>query len=366
VETVMTRSILKCAAIFSGLGLACALVSGCEKKEEPHHDDSAASSDAGANKVSDEPDLDKAVASVADKGALGANGAADGPPPAGIFAPGAADKALAKGAPATITFGSDGAEPRVQLGPVLKPGTKRTGSIEVASQSSAEQGAIPISLSISLEAQKVKSDSDAGAPNASQVVAKITGATINAPGVPPEIAAGVAKLRGSRVEYQLSPDGAGSNFRAEIVRGVDPAFGTAVQSLGDTLMLLALPFPAKPVGVGAYWMVTTRDSVTGLDVVTYRLVKVEKVEGTAATLSLSTKRYAASPAFDVEGLPPGVPHTMSEFHGSTDGSLVVNAGDSFPKSGQLDSVLAAALGAGDPKTKQRPMVQLQSRAVISF
>jgi len=130
--------------------------------------------------------------------------------------------------------------------------------------------------------------------------------------------------------------------------------------------VLTLPFPSKPVGVGAYWMVTTRDVVMGLDVVTYRLVKVEKVEGSLVTLSLNTKRYAASPAFDIEGLPPDAPHSMADFHSGSDGNLIVSAGEGFPKAGQLDSVIAAALGAPDPKTKQSAGVQLQTRATIAF
>ncbi|HEY4107256.1 MAG TPA: hypothetical protein VGM44_25335 [Polyangiaceae bacterium] len=360
----MTKSTMSRAGIFSLVGLSFALALGCDKKEDEHHEESA-TSDAGPHKVSDEPDLDKAVASVAaSKAGSAANVGPDGPPPNGIFGPGGADKALAKGAAPIFTLGGDGSEPRVQLGPAAKPGTKRSGTIEVATQS-GEQGAVPVSLAVTLEVLKPKAESDAGAsPN--QVVVKVTGATINAPGVPPEIMSSLAKLKGSHVDFQLSPDGAGSNFRYEVAKGVDPGLASSVQSLSDNLMLLALPFPNKPVGAGAYWMVTTRDLVAGIDVVTYRLVKVDKVEGNAATLSVNTKRYAASPAFDIEGLPPGVPHVMSEFQAGGQGNLVVNAGDSFAKSGELDSTFGAALGAADPKTKQRPMVQLQGRAIINL
>ncbi|HTA89321.1 MAG TPA: hypothetical protein VK745_07090 [Polyangiaceae bacterium] len=356
---------MRCTEALSLLGLLGAFAMGCEK-HEVHHDDAAAD-DAGKSKVAvDEPDLANAVESVAASRAGTTGGAADGPPPNGIFGPGGADKAMAKGNPATLTLGSDGAAPRVTLGPTLKPGSKRSGSIEVATQSDPRQGAIPIALAVTLEAQKPKADADAGAASGMPIVVKVTGATINAPGVPAEIAAGVAKLRGSHVDYQVGPDGAGSNFRFEAAKGVDPAFRDAIHSLSDTLSVLALPFPNKPIGTGAYWMVTTRDSVIGLDVVTYRLVKVEKVEGSLVTLSLSTKRYAASPAFDVEGLPPDAPHVMAEFHAGTDGNLTISAGDAFPKGGQLDSVIAAALGAADPTTKQRPGVQLQTRATLAF
>jgi len=364
----MTKSTMRCAEIFSVLGLAAGLLAGCDKHESQEATEKPAASDAGVSKVADDPDLARAVASVAAAKGNGSsnNGSADGPPPTGIFAPGAADKAMAKGAPAIITLGSDGTAPRVQLSAAPKPGSKRSGSIEVATQADPRQGAIPISLALTIEAQKPKAEGDAGASAGTPLVAKVTNATINAPGVPAEIAANVAKLKGSHIDYVVSADGAGSGFHAEVAKGVDPAFREAVQSLGDNLMVLTLPVPNKPVGVGAFWMVTTRDSVSGLDVVTYRMVRVEKVDGSTVSLNLSTKRYAASPAFDVEGLPPDAPHVMSEFHGSTDGNLTLNAADPFPKSGQLDSVLAAALGAGDAPAKQRPMVQLQTRATIAF
>jgi hypothetical protein len=353
--------------VLSLLGFASGLVLGCEKPESHRDDTAAAASDAGKSRVAvDEPDLANAMASAAASHPTSSASAGNGPPATGIFAAGEADKAMARGSTATLTLGSDGAAPRVQLGPSAKPGYKHAGSIEVATQSDPRQGAIPIVLSLTLDAQKAKADADAGAPAAVQMRALVTAAAINAPGVPPDIAAGIAKLKGSRVDYQIGADGAASGFHYEASKSADPAFRDAIHSLSDALAVLTLPFPNKPVGVGAFWMITTRDFVLGLDVVTYRLVKVEKLEGTLATLNLSTKRYAASSSFDVEGLPPDAPRGMSEFHAGTDGNLTIAAGDPFPRSGQVESVLAAALGAGDAPSKQKPMVQLQTRITLSL
>jgi hypothetical protein len=259
----------------------------------------------------------------------------------------------------------------VQLGPAAKPGTKRSGTISITSQSDPQQGAIPISFGLTIDVLKGKGDADAGAAP-TQVAVKVSNATINAPGVPPDLASAVAKLKGSRVDYQVGPDGAGSNFHFEAAKGLDPAFRDALQGLSDTLAILALPYPSKPVGLGAYWMVTSRDTVIGLDVVTYRLVKVEKVAGTSVEVSLNTKRYAASSAFDVEGLPPDAPHVMGEFRAGAEGKLTLAAGEAFPKTGDLESLIGAALGAdpgasapGAPKP-QRPMVQIQSRVSLTL
>ena len=93
---------------------------------------------------------------------------------------------------------------------------------------------------------------------------------------------------------------------------------------------------------------------------TYRLVKVEKIEGTSVSLSVNTKRYAASPAFELEGLPPDAPRVMAEFRAAGEGKISVAVGDALPKEGELQSMIGAALGAAD--AKQRPMVQVQTRA----
>jgi hypothetical protein len=369
----MNSSTMRNALALSAASLLCALALGCDKHEAKSETDTA---DAAAPKAKlaadDEPDLAQAVASVADRSAPTAGSAAGGPPPDGIFAAGEADKALAKGAQATLTLGGDGAEPRVQLGPTLKPGTKRSGTISIASQSDPQQGAIPISFSVTLEAQKAKSEGDAGAATPTLVAVKVTGATINAPGVPPDMQAAIGKLKGSRVDYQIGADGAGAHFHFDAPKTVDPAFKDALQGLSDTLQVLAIPFPNKPVGVGGFWMVTSRDTVLGLDVVTYRLVKVEKVDGKSVELSLNTKRYAASSAFNVEGLPPDAPHVMGEFRAGAEGKLTVPAGEALPKSVDLESLIGAALGdapppgpPGQPKA-QRPMVQVQSRISASF
>jgi len=364
----MMKHSISPALLLAVASLLGALSVACDKKDTRESDETT-KSDAGTTKASkaetDEPDLANALGSVsAARPAPGGSAAPGGPPPAGIFGPGEADKAAAKGSPATLTLGSDGAQPRVLLGPGPKPGSKRSGTVELATQSDPQQGAIPIEFALTLEAQKPKAEADAGAGALIQVVAKVTAAKINAPGVPADLSAAVAKLKGSRVDYQVGADGAASNIHADIPKGVDPGFRDPVQALSDLLAGVALPFPTKPVGLGAYWMVTSRDVVMGLDVVSYRLVKVEKVEGTVVTLSLNTKRYAASSAFELEGLPPDAPKTMAEFRAQSEGKLTVAVGEAFPKSAELQSLIGAALGAAD--AKQRPMVQVQSRASLSL
>ena len=355
------------ALALSVANLLFSLLLGCDKKESQRSEETPAS-DAGTAKASkaetDDPELARALGSVASARAAGTAAAAGGPPPNGIFAPGEADKAAAKGSLAALTLGSEGAEPRVLLGPAPKPGTKRSGTLELITQGDPQQEGIPMQFALSLEVLKPKTEGDAGAPTGTQVVVKVTGAKINAPGVPAELAARIAKLKGLRIEYQVSADGAASNLHSEVPKGVEPGFREHIQGLSDALLGVALPFPNKPVGVGAYWMVTSRDQLMGLDVVSYRLVKVEKVEGALVSLSLNTKRYASSPAFELEGLPPNAPKIMAEFRAQSEGTLTIASGEAFPKTSEVQSLLGAALGSAE--VKQRAMLQIQSRASLTL
>ena len=370
----MKTPTMRSALALSAVALAGSLAFACDKKETKRDaDGDNAASDAGAkaNKVAaDEPDLARAMGSVAAARASASANAAGGPPPTGIFGPGEADKAAAKGAPASLTLGSDGAEPRVVLGPAPKPGLKRTGTVDLATQSDPQQGAIPIQFTVTLETLKPKAEvetkpkTEADAATSTTVAVKVTGARINAPGVPAELSNAVSKLKGSRVEYQVGPDGSAVNLRSEVAKGADPTFRDATQALSDLLLNVALPFPSKPVGVGGYWMITSRDAIMGLDVVTYRLVKVEKIAGTEVSLSVNTKRYAASPTFEVEGLPPDAPRTMGEFRSMGEGKISVAVGEALPSEGDLQSLVGATLGPLD--AKQRLGAQVQSRATFKF
>ena len=86
---------------------------------------------------------------------------------------------------------------------------------------------------------------------------------------------------------------------------------------------------AKPLGAGGYFMVTSRDDFLGLDLVTYRLVKVKSVTAEVATLDVSTKRYAASRTFDFPGLPPDIEKTLAEFQSTSEGTVELPLGARF-------------------------------------
>jgi hypothetical protein len=336
-------------------------LAGCEKNE-PKPESTRQDADAGLSKVEAiDPNLAEAVAAASAAPGRGAprpqvEGA---PPPDGVFAPGAADKELTRGAVPKITLGSEGADPKVQLGPT-KAASKLSGTIQVAVQSDPRQGALPILLGITLEPKKV--EAKAGDKPAAQLVsARITSAKVDTTGIPKELDEQLGRLKGSKVEYSILPNGAASGMRIEVTKG---APDDIVHSLSDALGLLTIPYPDKPIGAGGYFMVTSRDELMGLDLVTYRMIKVKEVTADGVTLDVNTKRYSASRTLDLPGMPPDIDKTLVQFEAASEGTVRVAPGALLPAKGEINSVLAAVFAAADPK--RRPSIQLQTRTQLDL
>jgi hypothetical protein len=338
---------------------------GCEKEHHETPAEPVASIDKAA---AIDPALAKAVAAASSHVASAAPSGPGEPPPNGIFAAGAADAEIKAGMPPKITLGGTGSEPRVALSPAQpKPGWKTQGTLELQVASDPQQGPLPVAFAVSVEAQKPKSAPDAGANDNVTVTVKVLGAKIGVTGIPQDIEARFAKLKGSKVEYQVSPDGAGTAFHTELTPGAEPV-RDQLRQLSDAVALMTLPVPSQPLGVGAYWMTTSREGVFGLDLVTYRLIKVESVEGSVITLSVGTKRYATSTRFDFEGLGPDAPHELAEFECKSEGKLSFKVGTPFPQTGDIQSALGASLVIPGQQgaQAQRGTLQVQTRVAIDF
>jgi hypothetical protein len=133
-----------------------------------------------------------------------------------------------------------------------------------------------------------------------------------------------------------------------------------MDALGEVLAMATLPYPDQPVGKGAYWMATTRETYSGFDTVAYRLVKVERIEADSVLLDMNVKRYAANARLPADRLPPNMKELKLEgFQCTGNAKLTVRSGMPVPVSGRLSSdllVLAASSKAPGP-----PLPILQSR-----
>src|SRR5690349_19604798 len=116
------------------VGLLGALSGACNKES---NDAPIAAASAAPNERAVDPDIAQAVAAASARPGPGAAGSKEGgPPPNGIFSAAAAEKEAPKGSLPKVTLGSDGADPKVALGPAQpKPGTKASGKIRVEVQS---------------------------------------------------------------------------------------------------------------------------------------------------------------------------------------------------------------------------------------
>ena len=138
-----------------------------------------------------------------------------------------------------------------------------------------------------------------------------------------------------------------------------------MRSFAETLATVTLPYPDKPVGQGAFWMATSRENAIGVEVVAYRMVKVEAVEGDKVKLSVNTKRYAVDKNFDLPELPKDTKFTLDEFQSVGEGNYEVSKEIPFPAGGELTlQLLAALIPANQPD--QRAQVEQRTRAAFNL
>lgn len=330
--------------------LLVAALTGCEEEKKP----SVSLEDAGTAKAGPaiDPNIAKAITAASGQPAATAApaGDEDGPPETGVFAPGVADQKMKAGAMPTVTLGSAGTEPLVDLGKhVPEPGKKQTLKLTVSTRQG--RSAKPnIEFDLAIEALKPKAGEDPPADGAVAMRAEAKSVKLSAtqPGqLPPEAKGVIDKLKGAKVSYMRAPNGAAFGFSYTIPKELPEGMHDTVHALGEALATISPALPGKPVGKGAYWMSTTREQYTGNDVVAYRMIKVEGVQGKLVTLSVGTKRYAANQRFEFPGLGGGAQLDLMQFAANGDARVVLQPNDPFPMSAKVDDSLQAVVsGAG--------------------
>lgn len=316
-------------------------VSACEEKKEPRaKGKSDAEAPTGAAAV--DPSLAKAVAGAAKPGDPAAPSAAtDGPPESGVFEPGRADAELKRGEQPKVVVGDAGQPPRRKLFSPLLPGWKETGQVELSLRA-ARQMMPPVTASVAFEALKPKAGEEAlGVPVTGRVSAILVG-ELEGQVIPAELKTEVAKLKGGQIQFRVLGNGAAVDHRYELPKGADPNLNTLLRALSEALASAALVFPSEEVGVGATWLVTSREFFSGADTLGFQMLKLESLSEQTATVSISTRRYAATTALTLAGLPPGN-HRLDQFQFVAGGSVQVRPGSLFPYSGEVNQQLSAAL-----------------------
>ncbi|WP_437838056.1 hypothetical protein [Sorangium sp. So ce1153] len=303
-------------------------------------------------------------------------GATDGPPENGVFSSAAAAAALPKDMPYKIEVVDAGSEPRARLAAKIDPKSEQKVAITLGLRMGGPQGLPNLELGVSLKAEKPadKPKEGAEAPAAgaapTKVLAKVTSATLasmSVGGPPKELADALAKLKGSSLRYDLSPANVVSNQKIELAKDADPGLQPLVGALGEAIALVTPPLPDKPLGPGAYWMVTDRAVASGaqLPVLRYRVFKIEKVEGDLVSLSVDTRQYAEGADLKLPGPNGDVTLTIDRLESSGKATLTWSPSSFAPGTADASQRLQALLvppGAAGQQNAQRSVAQVELTA----
>jgi hypothetical protein len=153
-----------------------------------------------------------------------------------------------------------------------------------------------VEYGLALKVDKPKDEKKTeGAPRSGvwRVVGKIASLSVS-PQLPRDLSDKLGKLKGTEVRYTLSSTGGATELGYTLAKDAEPGLGEAVvKGLVDAIGVAMPPLPQKPVGLGAYWMVTDRAGSFGVEVVRYRVYKVERIDKDVAALSVEVRQYAA-------------------------------------------------------------------------
>lgn len=327
--------------------LAAALVgvAACEEKSQSEAKPAASAKvDGGATRSAG---VDKNIAEAVAEVAGGKGPGAAGPPASGVFAPGAADREIRPDEPPKLSLGNKGEGATVQFASAGAAKKKFEAKVVVSVQMGPRQALPTVELSVSQEAGATAEATADKAPAVTEATLRVAAAKLASeqPGeLPPGLAKEIGKLKGSKYHFVVATNGAGRLVGIEVPKDADPGLTTILETAGDTLSLALSPYPAEPVGAGAFWMITSRGPFFGLDAVSYRMMKLQKIENDRATIVVSTKHYVASGQLGFPGLPP---HKIGEFNQTGNGTIVVPVAQPSSVQGENTEALLANLVSAD-------------------
>ena len=184
----------------------------------------------------------------------------------------------------------------------------------------------------------------------------------NQPGrLPDNARAEIAKLNGSTVELLAQPNGA-IVAQSRKVAGDNPDLEPIVTSGSESLGAVLLPYPEVPVGVGAFWMVKSRETLSGAPVIAYRMVKLTELSPAQAKLSIETRRYLIEPSLPMAGLPP---HQVRRFESEGEATLRIKPGALFPEQAETRDGFMALVSPSDRPNQTLP-VRTEIGATVRF
>lgn len=296
--------------------------------------------------------------------------AQDGPPPNGVFGPGGADKAHAPGAPPSIEIIDEGAEPKAMLRP---PALTSKQQLRVVSSLTMPQGGLPPML-YTLSLSPKGGDEEGGEAAGGGAPAAATGPTpiviaieslqpIQQQGGGDQVQKLLDAAKGVTLEGQLLASGALSGLTVKTSSAEQMQVKQLVDTLADVVGLFFSPYPDKPMGKGAYWIASDRATVMGMNLVRYRVTKVEEMSADAVTYSVQLRQYLTDgnqlPPIQA---PPGQQLIAAAFAGQGQGTFQRATTSLVPTEGQFKAPMALQIGlAQNPQQGQQVQLQLAAQ-----
>lgn len=312
-----------------------------------------------------------AVASAAKSQPPAGQAAAEGPPPDGIMGAARADAELAKGAPPKVKLGSAGSEPRVVLG-APDWGDRRPGQLEISVRNGP--GAMPTTV-LKLDVRKgavTGGGPVATTPEPPNPSSNVNGAlaylldVVNAdlgatqPGeVPPQLGAEIRKLKGSSFSARVAPEGLLGTPSFTLAKGAIDQLDGLLDAAATTLNDAIPAYPKDAVGVGGFWMTTSRETLLGAEVIAYRMIKVSEIKDGNVVLDVNAKRYLAADTLGAAGLEQA---KVAQFQAESSTQMMVPSGSALPVEGRSQTSIRALV---DIEGQARP-IQVEARSLFAF
>jgi hypothetical protein len=374
------------------LALSVALAAACgEKANQQATPDSSASSgkaDLGAGRIDD------AVKGLASASPGTVKGDPNQPPPNGMFAPGVADKAMAPGAPPKLEILGEGEDPKIQLHASVPKGKETLNVLLQMAFAGKPLAPLLVTLDVAPDtggAAPPPPPAPAGssAPDAPKPKPAPTGsAAAGAPAAPAELGpiltadqpmvATIANvmlpnveeppkelidaLKGTTIRFTMTKTGPMA-FAHTFPKEADPQLVQTIElqigALEDAFSALYTPAPDKPVGEGAYWMVTDRRKSLGADVIRYRVISLAGVQGDNAELSIQIKQYMVDDKSALTSLVKMENPIVVEYEAVAKAAMTIGPGSRYPKEGQMEAqvetTVMPAAAKGNPQAPRAPL-----------
>jgi hypothetical protein len=336
------------------LVLSAALLGAACDEKKPSSDSPRPDASAGIDKYATaDPKLERALQAAASASA----GADSSPPPDGVFAAGAANRRHPQGAATTFDVVADGSEPRVALGPAVDASLDAARAslygpavLELAMQLGPRTAMPTTDLRLALGPPK----KDEGGSDWLVVdVKRALPAKQQLGQLPPGTDKEIATLEGTQIRVQVTPDGRESDVRMLLGKASRSELARLAQSASEALVLVTVPLPQRPVGVGAQWIAETRMPLMGLDAIAYRAYRVKSIEGERVHVTVDVKAYAASAETDLPGVPSG--SKVAQFGAEGHGEMDLARGESVARKADIQERVVMVFEApGAPQAQTQP------------